>query len=146
MQPIQFFHHQQTVWYNLSDYIQLLLDRQIIHSLRPASLFKRKPPAKSIQAILFDKINRLSPVYQRQQDGRVYIDWVIFEHLYRLIRPYLIHPDDWINPESLFRQLQAAIDRLERSPPLSSSDTIADYFTEIKYTYPDDVAHKGVNE
>ena len=65
---------------------------------------------------------------------------VIFEHLYRFIRPFLIRPDDWINPESLFRQLQTTIDRFEHSPQLFSSDVIADCFTEIKYTYLDDTS------
>lgn len=132
--PIRFYRHQQTVWYNLADYIQLLLDTQIIHPIQPTSLFKRKRLAKSIQAVLFDKLNRLNPVYQFQQDGMTYVDWVVFEHLYRLVRPYLVHPDDWMNPESLFRQLQLVINRPIRSQPTAPLETLADYFTELTKT------------
>lgn len=129
--PIQFFRHQHTVWYNLADYIQLLLNTQIIHPIQPTLLFKRKRPAKSIQAVLFDKVNRLNPDYQLQQDGRTYVDWVVFEHLYRLVRPYLVYPDDWMNPESMFRQLQLVINRPIRSQLIAPWETLANYFTEL---------------
>ena len=140
MKPIRFFTHQQTVWYNLSDFIQLLLDRGIIYPRRPALLFKRKSPSSSIQGVLFEKINRLNPIYQRQRDGMVYIDWVIFEHLYRLIRPFLIHADDWRNPQALFRQLQAAIDWREHANRAFPSAAIAACFTELTDILSDDTA------
>lgn len=132
MKPVRFFTHQGTVWYNLADYIQLLLDMQIIRSLRPASLYKRKRLAQSIHQVLFDKLNRLNPVYQRHQEGAVYVDWVVFEHLYRFIRPFLIRPDDWVDSESLFRQLQLAIDHPGHLHQGFPSETMANYFTELK--------------
>lgn len=62
----------------------------------------------------------------------VYVDWVVFEHLYRLIKPFLSHPDDWMNPESLFRQLQMSIERPKRSQQVFNPEAIAAYFEEIK--------------
>jgi predicted AAA+ superfamily ATPase len=131
MKTIRFFTDPETVWYNLSDYIQLLLDAGVIRPYRPAPLYKRKIASKSIHDILFDKVSRLNPTYHRQRDGSVYVDWVVFEHLYRFIRPFLTNPDHWMNPESLFRQLQLAIERPKRSNQELRSEVIANYFSEL---------------
>jgi hypothetical protein len=132
MKPVRFFTDQQTVWYNLFDYIQLLLDTQTIHEQLPSLLHKRKRPSKSIYQVLGDKVNRLNPAYHRQWEGAVYVDWAVFENLYRLVRPFLVKPDDWSANGHLFRQLQLAIEHSKRLQQGIHPETMINYFTEVK--------------
>ncbi|GAB4039686.1 hypothetical protein [Spirosoma jeollabukense] len=47
-------------------------------------------------------LNQLSATYQFQINQDVFADWVIFEHLHRVLKPFLVQPADWTNSESQF--------------------------------------------
>lgn len=133
MKPIRFFTYQETIWYNVADYTQLLLDTHTIWPIRKPLLGKRQRlrQPQPILEVLLGKLAQLNPVYQLQVDGNVYADWVIFEHFYLFIKPYLVHATDWKDPESLFRQIQVAINRPKRLLKTVELDKLAPYFHEI---------------
>ncbi|MFD2934799.1 hypothetical protein [Spirosoma flavum] len=131
MKPIQYITHQNTVWYNVTDYTRLLVDTHTIWAVRPSSPRKRHRQPKTPTEVVLAKVNRLSPVYQIQLNQEIYVDWVIFEHLYRLLKPFLVQPDDWTNSTSFFRQILVFIDRPKRLLEPLNPTTISAYFTEI---------------
>ncbi|RRB07493.1 hypothetical protein [Larkinella rosea] len=143
MKPVRFFTDQQTVWYNLTDYIELLLNTKTIHTQRSPSLHKRRRDSKSVYQVLLAKINRLSPVYQRQLQGEVYIDWVVFEHVYRFLRPFLVRPEDWLDGDRLFRQLRSVIEHSRQLNQELHSETVRRYFTQIPNGPPADNPQSG---
>ncbi|GAB3952048.1 hypothetical protein GCM10028805_33260 [Spirosoma harenae] len=131
MKPIRFFRHQDTVWYNLGDYIRLLQESQTVWPVRRSLLTKRRRIPVPILDVVQTKLNRLKPTYQLQIDGEVYADGAIFEHLYLLIKPFLLQPSDWKKPDSLFRQLQVAISPSKRVVQFLDPNTIETYFKEV---------------
>jgi hypothetical protein len=128
MQPIRYIVHQNTVWYNVTDYVRLLLDTHTISRVRPSLFHKRHRSSKSPEQLLLAKLNQLSTTYQIRINQEVFADWVVFEHLHRVLKPFLARPADWTNPESLFHRLRVFIDRPKRSVESDISD---DYFKEI---------------
>ncbi|QMW01008.1 hypothetical protein [Spirosoma foliorum] len=131
MKPIRYFSHKQTVWYNVVDYVRLLIDTKTIWAIRPADPGKRKRQPKSAEQIILARLNRLSSVYQLRVNQEVYADWVIFEHLYRLLKPFMVRTDDWANPDGLIWQTQQFIDRSKRLGQSVDPSAIAPYFNEI---------------
>lgn len=128
MQPIRYIIHQNTVWYNVTDYVRLLLDTHTISRARPSLLHKRHRSSKAPEQLLLAKLNQLSATYQLRINEEVFADWVVFEHLHRVLKPFLVQPADWTNPASLFHKIRVYIDRPKRSPEPTTGD---DYFKEI---------------
>ncbi|GAB3997182.1 hypothetical protein GCM10028807_41710 [Spirosoma daeguense] len=131
MKPIRFFRYQDAVWYNLEDYIGLLQTSQTVWPVRRSSLTKRRRHPTPISDVVRSKLNRLRPTYQIWIDGTLYVDGAIFERLDSVIKPFLVHPDDWKNPDSLFRQLQIGISPTKRIVQLLDPATTETYFEEI---------------
>jgi hypothetical protein len=130
MAPIRFFSHRDTVWYNLTDYVQLLLDTRTIQQFRPTNPGKRRRQPITILETLQAKMDRLKPTYQLLVNGDVYADWVIYEHLNLLIKPFFVQPGSWTDPGSVFRQLQYVINQPDQQAP--SADQPSLYFREIQ--------------
>ena len=131
MKPIQFITYRDTVWYNVADYIGILVEANSLRSLRPLSPYKRYRAQSTPYQVVIDKLNRMDSRYQLQMNGEVYADWVIFEHFYLLLKPFLVNPDDWIDRYSLFREIQVFIDRSWRLIQASEPETVASYFKKI---------------
>lgn len=74
------------------------------------------------------KLTQLSATYQLRINQEVFADWVVFEHLHRVLKPFLVQPSDWTNPASLFYKIRVYIDRPKRSVEPNAGD---DYFEEI---------------
>ncbi|SFE18545.1 hypothetical protein [Spirosoma endophyticum] len=128
MQPIRYIIHQNTVWYNVMDYARLLLDTRTIARVRPSVLHKRHRSSKLPEELLMAKLTQLSATYQLRINQEVFADWVVFEHLHRVLKPFLVQPSDWTNPASLFYKIRVYIDRPKRSVEPNAGD---DYFEEI---------------
>ena len=128
MQPIRYIIHQNTVWYNVADYVRLLLDTHTISRTRPSLLHKRHRSSKAPEQLLLAKLNQLSATYQLQINQELFADWVVFEHLHRVLKPFLVRPADWTDPDSLFHKIRVYIDRPKRS---SEPDVGIDYFKEV---------------
>ena len=134
MKSVQYFTYQQSVWYNVTDYTRLLLDTNVIWRVMPSSPRKRHRQPKTPDQVILAKLSRLNPVYQLRVNQAIYVDWVIFEHLYRLLKPFLVQPADWTNPDSLFRRLREFIDHPSQLAEPREKDGINTHFTEI---FPD---------
>lgn len=132
MAPIRFFSHRDTVWYNLTDYVQLLLDTRTIQQFRPTNPGKRRRQPITVLETLRAKMDRLKPTYQLRINGDVYADWVIFEHLNLLIKPFFVHPGSWSDPDSVFRKLQYVIDQVDQSKQPADLVQSSAYFKEIQ--------------
>jgi hypothetical protein len=130
MAPIRFFSHRDTVWYNLTDYVQLLLDTRTIQQFRPTNPGKRRRQPITVLETLRAKMDRLKPTYQLLVNGDVYADWVIFEHLNLLIKPFFVQPGSWTDADSIFRQLQYVINQPVQLT--QSTDQPPLYFREIQ--------------
>lgn len=128
MQPIRYIIHQNTVWYNVLDYARLLLDTHTIRRVRPSVLHKRHRSSKTPEQLLMAKLTLLSATYQLRINQEVFADWVVFEHLHRVLKPFLAQPSDWTNPDSLFYKIRVYIDRPRRLVESNAGD---EYFKEI---------------
>ncbi|NEU70060.1 hypothetical protein GK091_24495 [Spirosoma agri] len=129
MQPIRYINHQNTVWYSVTDYVRLLLDTRTIARVRPSILRKRHRSSKDPEELVLAKLNQLNAAYQLRINQDLFADWVVFEHLHRVLKPFLIRPADWTNPNSLFHKTRVYIDRPKQSPKPDVGD---DYFEEIE--------------
>ena len=127
MQPIRYIVYQNTIWYNVMDYVQLLLDTNIIAQEKPILPHKRLRTSKAPDQLVIAKLNRLSARYQLRIDQELFADWVVFEHLHRVLKPFLVRPADWTNPDSSFHRIRVHIDQPKR--PVES-DISNDYFKE----------------
>ncbi|GAB3751773.1 hypothetical protein [Spirosoma pomorum] len=132
MAPIRFFFYRDTVWYNLTDYVQILLDTRTIQQFRRTLPGKRRRQPVTILETLRGKMDRLKPTYQLQINGDVYADWVVFEHLNLLIKPFFVQPGSWSDSNSVFRQLQHIIDQPDQVKQLPVSEQLPVYFKEIQ--------------
>ncbi|QKZ14625.1 hypothetical protein [Spirosoma sp. KUDC1026] len=132
MTPIRFFFYRDTVWYNLTDYVQVLLDTRTIQQFRRTLPGKRRRQPVTILKTLRAKLDRLKPAYQLQINGDVYADWVVIEHLNLLIKPFFVQPGSWTDPASVFRQLQHTIDQPDQLKQLTDSEQPSAYFKQIQ--------------
>ena len=48
-----------------------------------------------------------------QLNEDVYVNWVIYENVFRTIKPFLIRQSDWTDPASLFRKILIYINELQ---------------------------------
>ena len=131
MKPIRFITHRDTVWYNLNDYINFLLEARVIWPMKPELRKKQRQPKSPYQTVL-DRLSKSQSVYQLHVDGEQYVDWVIFENFFRPLKPFLIQPSDWMNPDSLFRQLQLFIEHPKKWSLLPDRDAVASFFKEVE--------------
>jgi hypothetical protein len=130
MKPIQFIKYQDTVWYNVNDYIKFLLEtKSILPFLPPVMKRYRKP--KTPFDVVYERLGRLKPVYQLVYNEEVYAEWVIYESLPRTLKPFLVNESDWTNHDCVFRQVHLSINESKSVSVMADDSYVASYFKEV---------------
>lgn len=111
MKPIRYFNHQDSTWYNVNDYIGLLLEAKVIWPAMPTIRKRFRQPKTPLQTVL-ERLAKSKSIYQIRVNEDLYVNWVIYENIFRTIKPFLIRRSDWTDPESLFRKILIYINEL----------------------------------
>jgi len=130
MKPIRFIIHQDTVWYNITDYINLLLEEKSLLPTLPL-LRKNTRSHKTPVQLVFDKLDKFEPTYSIRFNNELYIDWVIYEYFFKPLKPFLANPSDWRDAGSLFRQTQAFINESTLTFNRKTDPGTCTFFTDV---------------
>lgn len=133
MKPIRYFTYQQTVWYNLHDYINFLIEAKVIRPISEQSFKAKKQPQKTPLQTVMEKLGKTKPVYQLRFQGELYVDWVIFENFFRPLKPFLFQESDWMNQDSLFHQIRLFIEHPKRWSLLPDRSAADSFFEQIEF-------------
>jgi hypothetical protein len=130
MKPIQFIKYQDTVWYNVNDYINFLLETKSILPVLPPVLKRYRKP-KTPMDVIYERLGRLKPVYQIKYNDEIYAEWVIFESFPRTLKSFLVNESDWTNHDCVFRQVHQAINESKSVSVMADDSYVASYFKEL---------------
>ena len=130
MQMIRYTVHNETVLYNLNDYINLLLEAKVLHPAMP-QLRKSPKSGKSPMQIVLEKLEKFEPVYYMRYNHDLYVNWVLFEYFFRPLKPLLVDVADWRDEESIFKQTQLFINESTLKSNKKSGAQAASYFQKV---------------
>ena len=130
MKPIRYVVQNETVLYNLNDYVNLLLDANVLHPVMP-QLRKSPKSGKTPVQIVLEKLEKFEPVYYMRYDHNLYVNWVLFEYFFRPLKPLLVKASDWRDEAGIFKQTQLFINESTIKSNKKSSTVAASYFQKI---------------
>jgi hypothetical protein len=141
MKPIQYIVHHERVWYNLNDYINFLIEARLLHPVLP-QLRKNHKPNRTPFQVVFDKLDKFESEYCIRHNNVLYVDWVVFEYLFRPLKPFLVNQSDWRDEDSLFKQTQLFINESKITSNRKAAAKTASYFLQISAQHELQAANK----
>lgn len=130
MQMIRYTVHNETVLYNLNDYINLLLEAKVLHPAMP-QLRKSPKSGKTPMQIVLEKLEKFEPMYYMRYNHDFYVNWVLFEYFFRPLKPLLVNVADWRDDDSIFKQTQLFINESTLKSQKKSGAQAASYFLKV---------------
>lgn len=130
MKPIRYIVQNETVLYNLNDYIKLLLDAKVLHPVMP-QLRKSIKAGKTPMQIVLEKLEKFEPAYYLRYNHDLYVNWVLFEYFFRPLKPLLVNASDWRDEAGIFKQTQLFINESTIKSNKKSGNEAASYFQKI---------------
>ncbi|MCF0040033.1 hypothetical protein [Dyadobacter fanqingshengii] len=130
MKPIRYIIQNETVLYNLNDYIHLLLDAKVLHPVMP-QLRKSIKAGKTPMQIVLEKLEKFEPAYYMRYNHDLYVNWVLFEYFFRPLKPLLVNASDWRDEAGIFKQTQLFINESTLKSNKKSGTEAASYFQKI---------------
>ncbi|MCF0053580.1 hypothetical protein MUK70_13495 [Dyadobacter chenwenxiniae] len=130
MKIIRYIVQDETVLYNLNDYIHLLIDAKVLHPVMP-QLRKSTKAGKTPMQIVLEKLEKFEPVYYLRYNQDLYVNWVLFEYFFRPLKPLLVNASDWRDEAGIFKQTQLFINESTLKSNKKSSTEAASYFQKI---------------
>lgn len=130
MKPIRYIIQNETVLYNLNDYIYLLLEAKVLHPVMP-QLRKSVKAGKTPMQIVLEKLEKFEPAYYMRYNHDLYVNWVLFEYFFRPLKPLLVNDSDWRDETGIFKQTQLFINESTLKSNKKSSTEAASYFQKI---------------